>query len=165
MRIGEFMTTRVEYVHEDITIYDAMKILADKNEGNIVLVNNFKLQDYFLVTARDIVSKVLVKGLDPKEIKISEIATKALVCLPPDAQFEEAALIMEKNNIGRIFVCERGKIVGLVSLLDVLSAELIMRARGIKSSDDHLTKETRSDFADRWQRIFQFITLKSISGI
>jgi signal-transduction protein with cAMP-binding, CBS, and nucleotidyltransferase domain len=85
--------------------------------------------------------------------------------LPPDVKFEEAALIVGKNNIGRIFVCERGKIVDLVSLLDVLSAELIMGARGIKSSDDHLAKETRSDFTDRWQRIFQFITFKSISDL
>ncbi len=163
MEIGEFMTTRIEYVDEDITVHDAMKILVDRRKRSIVLVNSSIEKDYVVVTARDVVSKVLAKGLNPKKLKISEIATDPFICLPADAQFEEVASIMEKKKIARVFVCEQGKIVGLVSLLDVMSAELIMRARGSKDFDQPLTEESQSNFGDRWRQILRFNALKPVS--
>jgi signal-transduction protein with cAMP-binding, CBS, and nucleotidyltransferase domain len=163
MKIGEFMTTRIEYVDDDMTVHDAMKILVDRRKRSLVLVNRSKKKDYAVVTARDVVSKVLAKGLDPKSLKISEIATGPLICLPPDTEFEEVALIMEKKKIARVFVCELGKIVGFVSLLDVMSAELIMRARGRKDFDQPLTEENRSNFSDSWRQILRFNPLKQVS--
>jgi len=44
--------------------------------------------------------------------------------------FDDAATTMERSNIARLFVCEEGKIIGLISLLDVMAAELVTRARG-----------------------------------
>jgi len=142
MKIGEFMTMRIEYVDEDVTVHDAMKILVDRRKRSIVLAKGSKIENHLVVMARDVVSKVLAKGLDPKRLKVSEIATGPVICLPPDTEFEDVALIMEKNKIARVYVCEQGKIVGLVSLLDVMSAELIMRARGNKGLNMHLTEET-----------------------
>lgn len=165
MRIGEFMTMRIEYVDEDVTVHDAMKILVDRRKRSIVLVKGSKIENHLVLTARDVVSKVLAKGLDPKRLKVSEIATGPLICLPPDTEFEDVALIMEKNKIARVYVCEQGKIVGLVSLLDVMSAELIMRARGNKGFNMHLTEEIESKFGAGWQRVFQFSTIKSASDL
>jgi CBS domain-containing protein len=42
----------------------------------------------------------------------------------------DAAALMEDSVIARVFVCEEGKIVGVLSLLDVMAASLILRARG-----------------------------------
>jgi signal-transduction protein with cAMP-binding, CBS, and nucleotidyltransferase domain len=164
MKIGEFMTMRIDYIDKDITVYEAMKILVNKRKMSIVLVNAPNQYDHLVVTARDVVSKVLAKGLNPKALKISEIATGPLICLPSDTQFEEVALIMEKNKISRVFVCEQGKIVGLVTLLDVMSAELIMRARGSKDFDQPLTEESQSSFGDRWRQILRFNALRPVSN-
>jgi signal-transduction protein with cAMP-binding, CBS, and nucleotidyltransferase domain len=76
------------------------------------------------------VFKVLAKGVNPKKIKVAEIASKPIACIDKDMDFEDAATVMERSNIARLFVCDEGKIVGLISLLDVMAAELVMRARG-----------------------------------
>jgi signal-transduction protein with cAMP-binding, CBS, and nucleotidyltransferase domain len=130
MKIGEFMTTRIEYIDAGNSVYDAVEILVDKRIRSVVVRNTGGENDYGVVTARDVVFKVLAKGLNPKEVKVSQIASGPLVCMSADTEFDEVALIMEKNKIARVYVCEQGKILGLVSLLDLMSAELIMRARG-----------------------------------
>lgn len=130
MKIAEFMTTRIEYIDADKSVYDAVEMLVDRRKRSVVVRNTPKDNTYGVVTARDVVFKVLAKGLNPKEVKVSEIASGPLVCMSADAEFDEAALIMEKNGIARIYVCDQGEILGLVSLLDLMSAELIMRARG-----------------------------------
>jgi CBS domain-containing protein len=81
-------------------------------------------------SSRDIVFKVLAKGMNPKKTKVSEIASKPVVCIDKESDMDDAATLMEKSNIARLFVCDEGKIIGLVSLLDVMAAELIAHARG-----------------------------------
>jgi signal-transduction protein with cAMP-binding, CBS, and nucleotidyltransferase domain len=130
MKIGEFMTTRIEYIDADKSVYEAVEILVDRRKRSVVVRNAPSENDFGIVTARDVVFKVLAKGLNPKDVKLSEIASGPLICMSPDTEFDEAALIMEKNKIARVYVCEKGEILGLVSLLDLMSAELIMRARG-----------------------------------
>lgn len=130
MKITEFMTTRIEYVDADKSVYDAVEILVDKRKRSVVVRNTPGKNDYGVVTARDVVFKVLAKGLNPKEVKVSEIASGPLICVSIENEFEDIALMMEKNGIARVFVCDQGEIIGLVSLLDLMSAELIMRARG-----------------------------------
>lgn len=130
MKIAEFMTTRIEYIDADKSVYDAVEILVDRRKRSVVVRNAPGENDFGIVTARDVVFKVLAKGLNPKDVKLSEIASGPLICMSPDTEFDEVAMIMEKNKIARVYVCEKGAILGLVSLLDLMSAELIMRARG-----------------------------------
>lgn len=130
MKITEFMTTRIEYIDADKSVYDAVEILVDKRKRSVVVRNIPGRNDYGVVTARDVVFKVLAKGLNPKEVKVSEIASGPLICVSTENEFEDIVMMMEKNGIARVFVCDQGEIIGLVSLLDLMSAELIMRARG-----------------------------------
>jgi|GEM_PF-156410 CBS domain-containing protein len=131
MKLQEFMTTKIEFVDADAPLYDAIEKMVDRRIRSLVVRFPGKnASDCGVITARDIVFKVLAKGANPKNIKISEIASKPLACIDRNAEFKEAAKIMEDTNIARIFVCEQDKIVGVVSLIDLMDAALIMRARG-----------------------------------
>ncbi|OQX08033.1 MAG: histidine kinase [Desulfobacteraceae bacterium IS3] len=131
MKLQEFMTTKIEIVDAEAYLYDAIEKMVDRRIRSLVVRFPGKnVHSYGVITARDIVFKVLAKGGNPKNIKISEIASKPLACIDKDADFREAAKIMEDTNIARIFVCEQDKIVGVVSLIDIMDAALIMRARG-----------------------------------
>jgi signal-transduction protein with cAMP-binding, CBS, and nucleotidyltransferase domain len=85
---------------------------------------------YGVITARDVVNKVLSKSKSPAEVTVSEIASKPLFCVERDESMLRAAQIMQDNNVARIFICEDGKPIGVVSMIDIMSATLIMRARG-----------------------------------
>jgi CBS domain-containing protein len=132
MKVHEFMATKIESIDAKRTVYDAVEIMVDRKIRSLVVKMPGPAGEPIngVLTARDVVFKVLAKGINPKEIKVSDIASKPIVCVDKEMDFEAAATLMAKTNIARLFVCEKDKVVGLVSLLDVMAAELIMRARG-----------------------------------
>jgi CBS domain-containing protein len=130
MRIDEFMTTRIASIDADLWAYDAIEKMVDRRIRSLLVRFKGKNNDYGVITARDIVFKVLAKGINPTDIKVSSIAAKPIVCVSRDVTLAEASALMEKSHIARVFVCDADKIVGVVSLLDIMSSSLIMRARG-----------------------------------
>jgi len=130
MKIHEFMSTKIEYVDADKSVYDAVERMVDRRIRSVVVRFPGTDTEYGVLTSRDIVFKVLAKGINPKNVKVSEIASRPISCIDKDLDFEDAATMMEKSNIARLFVCDKGKIAGLISLLDVMAAELVTRARG-----------------------------------
>ena len=69
------------------------------------------------------------KSLDLNKTKVAEIMSKPVVCIDKGMDVEYAINLMTKFNITRVFVNEGKEIVGIISLLDVMSAALIIRAR------------------------------------
>lgn len=130
MKVHEFMSTKIEFIDANKSVYDAVERMVDRRIRSVVVEFSGQEPEYGVLTSRDIVFKVLAKGINPKKIKVSEIASKPVACLDKDTQFQEAATMMEKSNIARLFVCDEGKIIGLISLLDVMAAELVAIARG-----------------------------------
>jgi CBS domain-containing protein len=133
MEIDEFMTTKIESIDAERSVYDAVEIMVDRRLRSLVVKapgKSVKASIDGVVTARDVVFKVLAKGVNPKNIKVSEIASRPIICIEQGMDVEDAAMLMEKSNIARLFVCDGEKVVGVVSLLDIMAAELILRARG-----------------------------------
>ncbi|MEJ2234095.1 MAG: CBS domain-containing protein [Syntrophobacterales bacterium] len=130
MKIDEFMTTRIESIDANSSVYDAIEKMVDRRIRSLLVVFSEKAKDHGVITARDIVFKVLSKKSDPKSVKVASIASKPIVCIDRTKTIHDAAALMEESVIARIFVCEEGKIVGVLSLLDVMAASLILKARG-----------------------------------
>ena len=130
MKVQEFMTTNVEFVDADGSVYDAVEKMVDRRIRCVVVRFPGKTIDHGVITARDVVYKLLAKGMDPRDIKASEFSSKPIVCVDQNTELNEAVTLMKNSNIARVFVCVGEKIVGVLALLDVMSASLIMRARG-----------------------------------
>lgn len=130
MKVKEFMTTRIETIEFDKSVYDAVERMVDRRIRSLLVRFSDKAQENGVITARDVVFKVLAKGFDPKKIKVSEIASKPIISIDQDTDFDEAAKIMGESNVARAFVCEDDRIIGVVALMDVMTATLIARARG-----------------------------------
>lgn len=130
MKVLEFMTTNIRFVDAERTVYDAIEEMVDRRIRSLVVKFSGDPSGYGVITARDIVIKVLSRGLDPERIKVSEIAARPLFCVDKDASMYEAAQMMGENGVARVFVCDNGKVLGVVAMIDLMSAVLIMRARG-----------------------------------
>jgi CBS domain-containing protein len=130
MKIYEFMTTRIEYIDAEQSVYDAIERMVDRRIRSLVVKFEGVDKSPGVITARDVVFKVIAKGLNPREIKLWKIASRPLLCLDKNEELENAAALMEQSNITRVYVCDGPKIIGVVSLLDTLAASLIARARG-----------------------------------
>ena len=130
MKAVEFMTTNIRYIDSDYTVYDAIEQMVDRRIRSLVVRFPKKEMDYGVITARDIVIKVLSKEKDPAAVRVAEIASTPMLCVDQETTLNEAASLMEENGVGRIFICENGKLIGVVALIDLMSAALIQRARG-----------------------------------
>ncbi|MCS7214819.1 MAG: CBS domain-containing protein [Thermodesulfovibrio sp.] len=128
-KVKEIMNVKLETIKPDATVFDAIEKLVDKRIRSIVVLPKDEKDVYGVITVRDIVFKVISKNLDPNKIKIEEIASKPIISIDKETELEHLIKLMEKFNIARVFVHEGREIIGVVSLLDVLSATLIDRAR------------------------------------
>ncbi len=130
MKVKEIMTTRIEQIEADKTVFDAIEKLIEKRIRSLVV--KFPGEDGAdgIVTARDIVFKVIAQKKNLRKVKISEIASKPLICVDQETNLGSVAELMEESNVERVFVREGEKVIGVVALLDIMAGTLIMRARG-----------------------------------
>ena len=130
MKAQEFMTTKIESVDADRSVYDAIEKMVDRRIRALLVRFSEKDLNHGFVTARDIVFKVMAKGLNPNDVKVGEIASKPVACINKNTDMNKVASLMEKEKIARLFVCEGEKIIGVISLMDIMASALIIRARG-----------------------------------
>ena len=130
MKVKEFMTTNIESIDHKRSVYHAVEKMVNRRIRCLLVRFPGKEQGYGVITARDVVFKVLANGVDPKKIEVSKIASKPIVAIDQNMDFKEVTKIMEDSNIARVIVCDQDRIIGLVALMDVMSATIIERARG-----------------------------------
>jgi CBS domain-containing protein len=129
MKVDEIMTKKLEIISADASIYDAIERMIDKRIRSLLVKPRDEHDVNGVITVRDIVHKALGKNLDLNKTKVAEIMSKPVVCIDKGTDLEHAVNLMTKFNITRVFVNEGKEILGIISLLDVMSAALITRAR------------------------------------
>lgn len=114
------MRKHVISVSPDETVRKAVKSMADNNIGCIVACKGERLSG--ILTERDVVKKIVASGTDPNFTKVSDVMTKKLIALDPKKTVQEAAGILEKRKIKRLPVIEGGKLVGIITMTDLISS-------------------------------------------
>jgi CBS domain-containing protein len=107
-------------VEASATVQDAAKLMADKDIGNVLIVERGEVKG--IVTDRDIVVRVLAKG-DGADASVREAASTDVQTIAPDASIDDAIQQMEQANVRRLPVAEDGKPVGVISLGDLAQAK------------------------------------------
>jgi len=100
------------------TVYDAVKQMADKNVGALVVLEGEKVAG--LVTERDYARKVVLMSKSSRDIPVSEIMTTQVLYVGPERTSEECMALMTQNRFRHLPVMEKGKLVGLVSIGDLV---------------------------------------------
>ena len=130
MKVKEFMTTNIESIDHKKSVYYAVERMVNRRIRCLLVRFSGNEREYGVITARDVVFKVLAKGIDPTKISVSKITSKPIVSIDQDMDFKEVAKIMDESDIARAFVYDQDRVIGLVALMDVMSATIIARARG-----------------------------------
>ena len=118
MTIGEIMTSNPETAQITDSIMDVASMMRDLNVGFMPVMDGNTLVG--CITDRDIVIRAVADGLDTANMSAGEIMTTDLQVVTPDTDINEAAKIMEENQIRRLPVIdENGTLIGVVSLGDI----------------------------------------------
>ena len=106
-------------VSPDTSVYDALELLEDKNLGALVVVGeNGELIGIF--TERDYARKVILKGRSSKETRVRDIMTDRPIYVSPNTKIEECMQLMTNKFIRHLPVLENDKLVGVISIGDVV---------------------------------------------
>src|ERR1700731_1060795 len=102
----------------DACVYDAIEIMAEKYVGALLVVSEGNLVG--VVSERDYARKVILQGKSSKQTQVKEIMTTPAIFVTPDHTVEERMRIMTEKHIRHLPVVDDGKILGVVSIVDLV---------------------------------------------
>jgi len=118
-QIAELIANQVLTVIEPgSTVRNAARTMAEKNIGAVAVVHSGRLAGIF--SERDIMSRVVAKGLDPDSTLVEVVMSRDLVVADPSENVDQALQKMYSIRARHLPVIQNGKLVGMVSIRDLL---------------------------------------------
>jgi len=122
MRVKDLLEIKGYNVHSvspDATIYDALKLMSEKEIGAVVVVEDDKMVGIF--SERDYGRKVILQGKNSQETLVREVMTPDVVFTNPDQKVQKCLSIMTKKHFRHMPVLENDRVIGILSIGDVRS--------------------------------------------
>jgi CBS domain-containing protein len=107
-------------VTPETSVFDALQVMADKNVGALVVLEGEKLRGIF--SERDYARKVVLHGKSSKDMPVCKIMTEKVDCVSPSDSVRECMARMTDKHIRHLPAIEGGRIIGLISIGDVVKA-------------------------------------------
>jgi CBS domain-containing protein len=111
--------SRVVSVRPDQSVLEAIKVLATEDIGAAIVMTGERLAGIF--SERDYTRKVVLKGRSSDTTRVEEIMTPNVVVVSPRTRSRECMQLMTEKNIRHLPVVEEGRVVGMVSIRDIVS--------------------------------------------
>ena len=108
----------VHAIGPDDSVYDAVKKMAEHNIGALLVMDGGAIVG--IVTERDYARKIALAGRSSKETPVSVIMTTQVLCVGPRQTTEECMAIMTENRLRHLPVLDDGRLIGLVSIGDLV---------------------------------------------
>jgi len=112
------MDSNIPLVDAGATVADALKTMVQREVWSVVITK--KGLPLGVVTDHDILRKCINKGFSPSQVKVEEIMSSPLILIDADATVGEAMSKMVEKDIRRLYIVEKGKIVGRITEKSVL---------------------------------------------
>ena len=118
--ILESKGSEVWTVSPDNTVFDAVKLLSDKEVGALLVMEDKKLLG--IITERDYARKVILEGRYSKDTLVRDVMTRSVLCVPPTRTVDECMALMTEKRSRHLPVVEKKQVIGLVSIGDLVKA-------------------------------------------
>lgn len=124
-------------IDPNLSVYDAVKLMADKGIGALVVAKDAK--PIGMITERDYARKVILKGKTSQEALVSEIMTTPVLCARLSQSVEECMAIMTEKRVRHLPVIENDKLIGIVSIGDLVKAIIAEQQFIIQQLEHYIT--------------------------
>ena len=121
----------------EATVFEALNLMAEHNIGALLVMTEDDIKG--IVSERDCIRKVDVMGRDAKNTKISEIMTSDVITVDADQPLEDCMGLMIDKNIRHLPVCEGKKLLGVLSVRDVLREVIEVQQMMLSQLERYIT--------------------------
>ncbi len=112
----------VWWVRPDDTVFDSLRLMADKGVGALLVMDGEKLVG--IVTERDYARKVILEGKSSKTLQVRDLMTTRVLCVTPDRNVDECMALMTDKRVRHLPVLDHKRVIGLVSIGDLVKATI-----------------------------------------
>jgi CBS domain-containing protein len=113
-------STTITAIDPDTTVRDAVKRMAERNIGAVLVIEDGRLTGIF--TERDLAVRTIAQGLDVDSTRVDTVMTRDPDILNPQDSAYDALQMMQQNGYRHLPVIDQGRIVGMVSIRDIYGA-------------------------------------------
>lgn len=107
-------------VRPDATVFDAIRAMADRGVGALVVLDGEHLVG--IISERDYARKVILQGRSSRETPVQEIMSPRVVCASPERTIEECMALMTDHRIRHLPIHDGQSLLGVVSIGDLVKA-------------------------------------------
>jgi CBS domain-containing protein len=113
----------VYFADADQNVMEVVRMMVQNNIGAVPVLSNHKLVGIF--SERDLMRRVVAKGLDANTTRIDEVMTSNPQVVSPDHELEDCLQLMRDHGFRHLPICHEGTVKGMVSLRDILLRDLV----------------------------------------
>ncbi|MFN4147845.1 MAG: CBS domain-containing protein [Runella sp.] len=124
-------------VTSDTTVYEALQLMAEKNIGAVLVIDDGHLSGIF--SERDYARRGILQGRASQQTIIREVMTSKLITVSSEQKLEEAMILMSEKHIRHLPVVDEGKLVGIISINDVVSSIIKDQKARIESLESYIS--------------------------
>jgi len=117
----DIMTTEVVTIQGTATVAEAVALMKQKGVRSLIVERRNEDDAYGIITQRDIVYKVVAKGLSPQSVQVHEIMSKPLVVVNPNLDVKYVARLLANTGLSRAPVIGEHRLMGVMSLSDIVN--------------------------------------------
>ncbi|HIJ65924.1 MAG TPA: CBS domain-containing protein [Candidatus Hydrogenedentes bacterium] len=112
--------SKVWSVSPETSVYEALQLLAERDIGALLVIGGEQIAGLF--SERDYARRVILRGKTSKDTPVAEIMTRPVLYVPPWRTLDECMALMTARKIRHLPVLDEGKLVGVISIGDVVKA-------------------------------------------
>ena len=126
----------VWHVSPESLVFDAIKLMADKNIGALPVMSHGMLVGIF--TERDYTRKIALMGKTSRDTRVQEVLSGEVICVSPNDFVEECMRLMTEHRIRHLPVVEGEKVIGIISIGDLVNWIISAQNSAIKQMEQYI---------------------------
>jgi len=119
--VKRVMARNLVTVDKQMTVQEVAKVMESKEVGSVLVLDKESGEIAGIVTERDIVKKVVAKGVDGSSYMVKGIMSSPLLTIDSNKTIFEAGDYMDQKKVRHLAVTENGKVVGVISVRDLIN--------------------------------------------
>ena len=139
MTVNQILSTKGKEVYSivsTITVYDALKVMGEKNIGAVLIIEDNILKG--VLSERDYARKIVLKDKSSKKTHVNEIMEKEVFTVKPSDNLDYCMELMTAKRIRHLPVLENDQTIGIISMGDVVKAIIEIQKNTIQHLDSYI---------------------------